>query len=76
MHNSISIEDLNSISIHEQPDGRLSFTFRSENSFMYVDCDIPANPDIIITSHSPNSELLSKLAKETAMEIKYAHKHP
>jgi len=75
MHNSISIEDLNFISIHEQPDGRISFTFRSENSFMYVDCDIPANPDIIITSHRPNSELLSKLAKETAMEIKYAHKH-
>ena len=75
MHNSISIEDLNSIGIHEEPDGKISFTFRSENSFMYIDCDIPANPSIIITSHRSESEFISKLAKEIEMEIKYAHKH-
>ena len=75
MHNSISIEDLNSISIHEEPDGRINFTFRSENSFIDIDCGIPANLTTIITSHRPDSEFISKLEKETEMEIKYARKY-
>ena len=64
MHNSISIKDLNSFSIHEEPDGTLSFTFKAENSFTHIDCEVPANLSIIITSHRPESELISKLEKE------------
>ena len=71
MNSSISIEDVNSIFITENSEGRIGFIFKSEDDYIYLDCNIPANPNIIFSSERPESSFISQLNKKIQVEAKY-----
>ena len=70
MINAISIRDINSISIQEDSDGRITFVFEAEDEYLNIDCDIPPSLNMIISSDRQvdDSILLSTIFNEV-MEV-------